>query len=115
MAILAFVRGKLRRGGQGARGACAWLEDGVAVRYPRPLTEATVDSLLDSADKASAEETFLVAYLSQLVSEGRCHLEVDRVMLPWQLVYDLLRDFEHSASVQSLGLPPERPLRPILD
>jgi HJR/Mrr/RecB family endonuclease/superfamily II DNA or RNA helicase len=91
-----------------------WTDDGVAIHFAQPLPEATVDALLASTDNTSAEETFLSAYLSQLVVEERCALTVDGVMLPWALIYELKVSPEHAGAIQALGLPDERALRPIL-
>ena len=101
----------------GVAGALArsWTDDGVAIHFAQPLTEPTVEALLASTDNASPDETFLSAYLSQLVIEERCTLTVDGVTLPWQLIYDLKASLEHAGAVQVLGLPAERTLHPILD
>jgi HJR/Mrr/RecB family endonuclease/superfamily II DNA or RNA helicase len=92
-----------------------WTDDGVSVRFSQQLPEPTVQALLASTDNTSADETFLSAYLSQLVVEERCVLTVDGITLPWELVYELKSSPEHAGAVQALGLPNERTLHPVLD
>lgn len=92
-----------------------WTEDGASIRFSQPLAEPTVDALLASTANASAEDTFLAAYLSQLVVEERCSLTVDGVTLPWELIYELMASPEHAGAVTALGLPAERALHPVLD
>jgi hypothetical protein len=86
----------------------------VRVRFAAPLAEASVDALLAATDKASADETFLAAYLAQLVGEERAELTTAAVTLPWKAVYELRADTEHAGAMQALDLPEERPLQPIL-
>src|SRR5690606_3746084 len=105
MGLFNFVRGKLRRSPASALSSIEWRDEGVAIRFTRPLPSATIDAILDAADHSSAEETFLVAYLSQLASEDRCRLTTEAIFLPWELVYELRTDKEHAGAVQSLGLP----------
>lgn len=92
-----------------------WTDAGVAVRFATPLSEPSVDALLSTTDKASAEETFLAAYLAQLVIEERAALSTSSVTLPWPLVYELLNSTEHSGAVLALDLPPAVAVHPILD
>jgi HJR/Mrr/RecB family endonuclease len=92
-----------------------WTDDGIFVRFTSPIAEPTVDALLSATDKASAEETFLAAYLGQLVGEEQASLTMEGVTLPWALIYELLASDEHAGAVQALDLPSEMSLQPILD
>ena len=91
-----------------------WTQDGVFVQFALALTEPTVDSLLSATDQASAEDTFLAAYLGQLVSEGKCTLSTEGATLPWSVVYELMASADHSGALQALDLPPVAALSPIL-
>ena len=92
-----------------------WTDGGVFVRFAKPLAEATVDALLAATDKASAEETFLAAYLSQLLVAERCVLTTSGVTLSWPLIYELMDSPEHAGALQAQDLPPTCDLRPVLD
>lgn len=92
-----------------------WGDDGVHVRFASALTEPTVDALLSATDKGSAEESFLGAYLAQLVVEERAVLSTAGIILPWSAAYDLLDATEHEGALQTLNLPPMRALHPVLD
>lgn len=92
-----------------------WSDEGVVIQFTRPFETATVDALLAATDHASAEETILTAYLSQLLVEERCLITTSGVTLPWPLVFELLSSPEHAGALQSLELPPPRELRPVLD
>ena len=92
-----------------------WTCEGVTIRFTTPLVEASVEALQAVTDRATAQETFLAAYLSQLVAEELCLLETTGVTLGWDLVYELKSSPEHCAAVLCLDLPAERELVPILD
>lgn len=92
-----------------------WSDEGVVIQFTRPLATATVDALLAATDQSSADETFLMAYLSQLLLEERCFINTTGVTLPWPLVFELLSSREHTGAIQSLELPPPQDLRPVLD
>lgn len=85
------------------------------MRFASALAEPTVDALLSSTDRASAEETILAAHLAQLVEEKRAALNGTGVSLPWDVVYELKDSPEYAGVVQALDLPSERSLRPVLD
>lgn len=55
-----------------------------------------------------------IAYLKQLDEEGFITPLVDTWLLPWEQVYVLMASEEHWASLELLGLPAKRALRPIL-
>ncbi|WP_202114581.1 DEAD/DEAH box helicase [Massilia cellulosiltytica] len=55
-----------------------------------------------------------LAYLKQLDEEGFITPLVDKWLLPWEHVYELVKSADHEASTKLLGLPEERVLRPIL-
>lgn len=92
-----------------------YLGDGLVVRFSAPLKTATVDALFEAAEGISVEDTYLTAYLSQLIIEERCRLSTTKLTLSWDLVYQLLADEEHRSSAEAFGLPAERELIPILD
>lgn len=92
----------------------SWTPEGIAIQFARPLPEPSVQALYALANPNSPEDSFLVAYLGQLAIEERCALTNSGVGLPWQLVYELLTSVEHTGVLRWLGLPPERPLRPVL-
>lgn len=108
-----------QRFGGSATGAHAllreWTDEGVLVRFARPLAEPTVDALLAATDHASAQETFLATYLSQLLVEERCVLTTTGVTLPWPLIYELMGSPEHAGALQALDLPPMGRLQPVLE
>lgn len=115
MGLFDFIRQRIGGSSEPARALVReWTNDGVFVRFASALTEPTVDGLLSSTDNASAEETFLAAYLAQLVVEERALLTTRGVTLPWKTVYELLESPEHAGAVTSIGLPPTRALCPIL-
>ena len=91
-----------------------WTDAGIFIRFAVQLEEASVEALLAAADKSGPSETFLAAYLSQLVVEERCALDTTGVTISWPVVYELLSSPEHVGVVQSLDLPDLRELRPIL-
>lgn len=116
MGLFDFIRGR-RESAATARRVLTreWSDAGVHVRFAAPHPEASVDALLAATDKASADETFLAAYLAQLVGEERAGLSTAGVTLPWGAVYELRAEAEHAGAMQALDLPDERPLQPILD
>jgi hypothetical protein len=63
---------------------------------------------------ASAAERPALAYLQQLDEEGYITPLVDKWLLPWEQVYEVMRSAEHRASSGLLGLPSIRDLRPTL-
>lgn len=115
MGLLELFRGKVRTDKRAELLARQWTDEGVDIRFATPLPVASVDALLDATDKTSPEETFLVAYLSQLVVEERCKLTTSGVMIPWSVVYELRASAEHANALHALALPDERPLCPVLD
>lgn len=93
----------------------AWTHEGVSVGFARPLPEATAEALLEALHDTGPADTILAAYLSQLATENRCKVEITALLIPWRDVYELLGSAEHAGAVQLLALPPQGPLRPILD
>jgi hypothetical protein len=92
-----------------------WTESGVCVEFGATLSEPTSESLLAAVDGASAEDSVLAAYLSQLVSEGHCELLLSGALLSWDAVYQLQSSTEHLGALHFLNLPPTGVLQPILD
>lgn len=116
MSLFDFIRQRLGAGPEDSRALVReWTDSGVHVRFTSTLAEPTVDALLSSTDKATAEETFLAAYLAQLVVEERATLTTNGVTILWGVVYELLESAEHAGAVQALELPSVRPLQPVLD
>jgi HJR/Mrr/RecB family endonuclease len=93
----------------------AWVVDGVRIEFAKGLSEATAEGLLSAIHESGAEDSVLGAYLAQLASEDRCEVDFDGVLIRWQDVYDLQGSAEHIGALQLLELPPQSPLRPILD
>lgn len=92
-----------------------WTDDGVILRFRKPLPEVTVDALMDATKDSPPAETFLAAYLSQLVVEERCTLSPEDVTISWPVVYDLLSSADHAGIVGALEMPPVQDVRPVLD
>lgn len=93
----------------------AWTTEGVRIEFATRLAEPTADGLLDAIHEAGAEDTVLGAYLAQLASEGRCKLDASSATVSWADVYALQASAEHVGALKLLNLPPQGPLRPILD
>lgn len=93
----------------------AWTTEGVRIEFATRLAEPTADGLLDAIHEAGAEDTVLGAYLAQLASEGRCNLDASSATVSWVDVYALQASAEHVGALKLLNLPPQGPLRPILD
>lgn len=93
----------------------AWTSEGVRIEFATRLLEPTAEGLLDAINDAGAEDTVLGAYLSQLVSEGRCKLDASSATVPWADIYYLQGSAEHVGALKFFNLPPSGPLRPILD
>ena len=92
----------------------SWTEEGIVINFAHPLTEPTVDAMLSATEQSSGEETFLAAYLSQLVGEGLCELTCQGATVPWPAVYELIASPEHTGAIQSLDIPPLCGLQPVL-
>jgi HJR/Mrr/RecB family endonuclease len=93
----------------------AFSADGLVIGFPESLPEPNVAALIELADSASASDTYLIAYLSQLATDEGCKLTTTNLTLPWSLIYKLKLDPEHSGSFEALELPAECALAPILD
>ncbi|WP_455279042.1 SNF2-related protein [Cupriavidus necator] len=93
----------------------SWTQEGVRIEFARELSEPTADGLLEAIHDAGPDDSVLGAYLAQLEAEGRCRLGRKDVLIPWRDVYDLQGSAEHVGALKLLGLPPEGPLRPVLD
>ena len=61
----------------------SWSAEGVRVEFAHPLNEPTTEGLLDAVHEAGPEDTVLAAYLSQLVTEGRCRLDAQGALIGW--------------------------------
>jgi hypothetical protein len=72
-----------------------------------PVTDA------DLADRGRANRTAM-AYLNQLEQEGCITPLVEDWLLPWEQVYKLMQDPEHSTSLALLSLPPVTAITPVL-
>lgn len=92
-----------------------WSAEGVFVQFATLLPEPSLDAFLASTDATSADEAFLAAYLSQLITEDRAQVSASGVLIPWHVTYELLHSEEYAGVVQSLDLPAIVPLNPILD
>lgn len=92
-----------------------WTPEGVRVEFARQLGEASADGLLEALDNAGPDDSVLGAYVAQLVGENRCALDTKGATIPWSDVYDLQGSAEHVGALQLLNLPPQGPLRPVLD
>lgn len=92
-----------------------WSRDGVQVEFANQLTEASAEGLLEAIHSAGAEDSVLGAYLAQLATEGRCRIERRGATIPWSDLYDLQGSAEHVGALKLLELPPQGPLRPMLD
>lgn len=68
----------------------------------------------DGLSIASADDRATLAYLRQLDEEGFITPLVDNWLLPWEQVYEVLNSADHQASIELLGLPGIRVLRPTL-
>lgn len=93
----------------------AWTTEGVCIEFATRLAEPTAEGLLDAIHEAGAEDTVLGAYLSQLASEGRCRLDASSATVSWTDVYTLQASAEHVGALKLFNLPPQGPLRPIVD
>jgi HJR/Mrr/RecB family endonuclease len=114
MGLFDFLKGRkgAARGNQAL--AQQWTPAGVELKFAKRLEAPDLDSFLGLVDRSSAEETILAAFVGQLISEERCSLESDRVVLPWAELYRMISDREQSASVSILRPPSTGELRPIL-
>lgn len=93
----------------------AWTTEGVCIEFATKLTKPTADGLLTAIHEADAEDTVLGAYLAQLASEGRCELDRNSATVSWTDVYALQASAEHVSALKLFNLPPQSPLRPIVD
>lgn len=91
-----------------------WREEGVLFAFAERPAELDVEGVLNHFDGASAEESLLGAYLSQLVMDGDATLGDDGLFISWGTVFELLKSSEHSGAVDYLGLPAVGSLKPIL-
>ncbi|CAG9172572.1 hypothetical protein LMG23992_02270 [Cupriavidus laharis] len=93
----------------------AWTDEGVRIEFAQQLPEASPEGLLEAIHEAGPEDSLLGAYLAQLASEDKCELDRSGVLVPWQQVFALQGSVEHAGALHFLDLPPQGPLRPILD
>lgn len=106
-----FKRGK---GSTTPRLLPTWREEGVHFYFAERSAELDVEGVLNHFDGASAEESLLGAYLSQLVMDGDATLGDHGLFISWGTVFQLLKSSEHSGAVDYLGLPAVGSLKPIL-
>ncbi|CAN7597860.1 SNF2-related protein [Variovorax paradoxus] len=92
-----------------------WTSQGVRVEFAQDLEESTPEGLLEAIHNAGPDDSVLGVYLAQLSREGRCNLDLKGALIRWQDVYELQGSVEHIGALQLLGLPPQGPLRPVLD
>jgi len=92
-----------------------WAADGVRVELKRALAEPTAEALLETIGHADAGEAVLGAYLAQLIADGQCVIHQDAAVIQWADIFELQSSAEHVGALQLLDLPPQGPLRPILD
>lgn len=92
-----------------------WSEEGIRIEFASALPEPTRDALLDALSEASPEESVLGAYLVQLIFDAQCVLRQDAASISWENIYQLQDSAEHAGAIQLLDLPPDGPLRPIID
>jgi len=93
----------------------SWTQEGVRIEFARELTESTADGLLEAVHDAGPNDSVLGAYLAQLAAGDRCRLDRKGALIPWGDLYDLQGSAEHVGALKLLGLPPQGPLRPVLD
>ncbi|MDR6584550.1 helicase SNF2 [Herbaspirillum sp. BH-1] len=93
----------------------AWTDAGVRIEFAQELTEPTPEGLLDAIHEAGVEDTVLGAYLAQLASEGRCQLSVTNATVSWADIFALQTSAEHVGALKLFELPPQGPLRPVID
>lgn len=92
-----------------------WTRDGVRVEFASLLSDASAEGLMEALDRAGSEDSVLGAYIAQLAGEGRCVLDPNGATIPWSDIYELQGSAEHVGALQLVNLPPQGPLRPILD
>lgn len=93
----------------------SWTQEGVRIEFARDLAEPTTDGLLEAIHDAGPEDSVLGAYLAQLASEDRCRLDRKGALILWNDLYELQASAEHVGALALLSLPPQGPLRPVLD
>lgn len=114
MSLFSFFKRPTAKGTEPAL-TTAWTLEGVSVAFAQELKEPSPDGLLEALQDAGPTDTVLGAYLSQLAAENRCLVNSTAVLIPWHDIYELLGSAEHAGALQLLALPPQGPLRPILD
>ncbi|MBN8503374.1 MAG: restriction endonuclease [Burkholderiales bacterium] len=92
-----------------------WSDQGVRIEFSGQLKEPSPEGLLEAIHDAGPEDTVLGAYLAQLANEGRCELDPTGALLRWADLFELKSSAEHVGALKLLGLPPQGPLRPVLD
>lgn len=93
----------------------SWIQEGVQIEFARDLAESTADGLLEAIHDAGPDDSVLGAYLAQLAAEDRCRIGRKGALIPWSDLYELQGSAEHVGALKLLGLPPQGPLRPVLD
>lgn len=93
----------------------AWALEGVRIDFRGELREVSPEGLLEAIHNAGPEDSVLGAYLAQLATESCCRLDAKGVTIPWVNIYELQGSAEHVGALKLLGLPPQGPLKPVLD
>lgn len=93
----------------------SWTQEGFRIEFTRELGEPSPDGIFEAIHEAGSEDSILGAYLAQLAGEERCRLDSKGATIPWGDLYDLQGSAEHVGAMKLLGLPPQGPLRPVLD
>ncbi|MDF3981719.1 SNF2-related protein [Luteibacter sp. PPL201] len=93
----------------------SWNEAGIRFEFAHELHALSPDGLLEALEDAGPEETVLGAYLAQLAGEQRCLLDRKGATISWADLYELQASVEHAGALAFLNLPPQGPLRPVLD
>jgi len=106
---------RLRSSSSETRYSRHWHDDGVRIRFGSVLLDQTAEALFDEAHRARGDDSVLGAYLAQLAVEGHCLVESEAAFIPWKELFELMASPDHPGLAALLGLPPESPLRLVLD
>lgn len=115
MGLFNFLKRATSSNGQEPTLTTIWAAEGVRIAFKNDIQDTTPEGLLEAIHQAEAEDSVLGAYLAQLASESRCRIDAQGVTIPWSDVYELQGSAEHAGALKLLALPPQSPLRPIID
>ncbi len=93
----------------------SWSDAGIRFEFGHELDKPSPEGLLEALEDAGPEETVLGAYLVQLAGEQKCLLDRKGATISWGDLYELQASAEHAGALAFLSLPPQGPLRPVLD